>query len=43
MSDDEDDGKYYDEVEIEDMDYNNETMTWTYPCPCAITREEIAH
>ena len=24
----------YDEVEIEDMTYNPETRTFTYPCPC---------
>ena len=24
----------YDEVEIEDMDYNEEEMIYYYPCPC---------
>ncbi len=36
---------FYDEVEIEDMDYDEETDTWYYPCPCGdkfqITREEL--
>ena len=25
---------YYDEVEIEDMSFNQETNCYTYPCPC---------
>ena len=25
---------YYDEVEIEDMQYNPTKQIWTYPCPC---------
>ena len=25
---------YYDEIEIEDMEYDEETSTYTYPCPC---------
>lgn len=43
----------YDEVEIEDMDWNEELQAYTYPCPCGdlfqITKaelrlgEEIAH
>ncbi len=39
---DEDDGIYHDEVEIEDFEYDSETDTFSYPCPCgdlfAITR-----
>lgn len=35
----------YDEVEIEDMDYNEETETFYYPCPCGdrfqITMSEL--
>ncbi len=37
---------YYDEVEIEDMEFNEETGTYTYACPCGdlfqITLEELA-
>jgi hypothetical protein len=25
---------YHDEVEIEDMEYDEETETYYYPCPC---------
>ncbi|KAI8997146.1 diphthamide biosynthesis protein Dph3 [Pilobolus umbonatus] len=25
---------FYDEVEIEDMDFNEEEQLYTYPCPC---------
>ncbi|KAI8969080.1 hypothetical protein BDF20DRAFT_792270, partial [Mycotypha africana] len=25
---------FYDEIEIEDMDYNEEEDVYTYPCPC---------
>ncbi|KAI8880939.1 diphthamide biosynthesis protein Dph3 [Backusella circina FSU 941] len=25
---------FYDEVEIEDMDFNEEEQVYTYPCPC---------
>ncbi|KAI9476470.1 MAG: DPH3-like protein (CSL-type zinc finger-containing protein 2) [Benjaminiella poitrasii] len=25
---------FYDEIEIEDMDYNKEEDIYTYPCPC---------
>ncbi|KAI7901120.1 uncharacterized protein BX663DRAFT_514999 [Cokeromyces recurvatus] len=25
---------FYDEIEIEDMDYNEEEDIYTYPCPC---------
>ncbi|KAI8817126.1 uncharacterized protein EV422DRAFT_570969 [Fimicolochytrium jonesii] len=36
---------FYDEVEIEDMDYDEETKTYYYPCPCgdkfAITEDEL--
>ena len=35
----------YEEVEIEDMTYDEETSTYTYPCPCgdkfSITLEEL--
>jgi diphthamide biosynthesis protein 3 len=35
----------YDEVEIEDMEFNEETGTYFYPCPCGdmfqITLEEL--
>jgi hypothetical protein len=24
---------FYDEIEIEDMDFNEETQTYYYPCP----------
>ncbi len=24
----------YDEIEIEDMEYSSEKLTYTYPCPC---------
>ncbi|KAI8909975.1 hypothetical protein DFJ77DRAFT_471541 [Powellomyces hirtus] len=36
---------FYDEVEIEDMDYDEETKAYYYPCPCGdkfeITEEEL--
>ncbi|KAJ3145940.1 Diphthamide biosynthesis protein 3 [Geranomyces variabilis] len=36
---------FYDEVEIEDMDYDEETKTYYYPCPCGdkfeITEEDL--
>ncbi|XP_013378846.1 DPH3 homolog [Lingula anatina] len=36
---------YHDEVEIEDMEYDEETETYYYPCPCGdrfeITKEEL--
>ena len=39
------DSTYYDEVEIEDMDYDEDAETFYYPCPCGdrfqITMEEI--
>jgi diphthamide biosynthesis protein 3 len=25
---------FYDEIEIEDFDYDDETRMYTYPCPC---------
>ena len=25
---------YHDEIEIEDMEYDEETETYYYPCPC---------
>lgn len=28
------DGLVHDEVEIEDFEYDPETDTFTYPCPC---------
>ncbi|KAJ3310857.1 Diphthamide biosynthesis protein 3 [Blyttiomyces sp. JEL0837] len=36
---------FYDEVEIEDMTYDDVTETFHYPCPCGdkfhITKQEI--
>ncbi|KAI8621449.1 hypothetical protein BC830DRAFT_1236139 [Chytriomyces sp. MP71] len=36
---------FYDEVEIEDMDYDPDEETYFYPCPCgdrfAITKETL--
>ncbi|GFN75059.1 diphthamide biosynthesis 3 [Plakobranchus ocellatus] len=36
---------YHDEIEIEDMEYDEETETYHYPCPCGdrfeISREEL--
>lgn len=36
---------FYDEVEIEDMEFNEELQTYFYPCPCGdrfqITVEEL--
>jgi len=34
MSDDEDQVAIYDEVEIEDMTFDEATQMYTYPCPC---------
>ena len=35
----------YDDVEIEDMEWNDEIQAFTYPCPCGdlfqITKEEL--
>ncbi|KAK2170526.1 hypothetical protein LSH36_2g03017 [Paralvinella palmiformis] len=37
---------YHDEIEIEDMEYDEETETYYYPCPCGdrfqISKEELA-
>ncbi|ESN95397.1 hypothetical protein HELRODRAFT_153507, partial [Helobdella robusta] len=36
---------YHDEVEIEDMEYDKDTETFFYPCPCGdkfeITMEDL--
>lgn len=36
---------FHDEVEIEDFQYDEETETFTYPCPCGdlftITKEDL--
>ncbi|XP_059701936.1 diphthamide biosynthesis protein 3 isoform X2 [Cinclus cinclus] len=36
---------FHDEVEIEDFEYDEETGTYSYPCPCGdrflITREQF--
>lgn len=36
----------YDDIEIEDMEWNEELSAFTYPCPCGdlfqITKEELA-
>jgi len=36
---------YYDEIEIEDFEYNEEKELYTYPCPCGdkfqITTEQL--
>ncbi|XP_005106922.1 DPH3 homolog isoform X3 [Aplysia californica] len=36
---------YHDEIEIEDMEYDDETETYHYPCPCGdrfeITKVEL--
>ncbi|XP_015911601.1 diphthamide biosynthesis protein 3 [Parasteatoda tepidariorum] len=38
---------YHDEVEIEDFEYDEETETYYYPCPCGdkfeITKEDLAN
>jgi len=38
---------YYDEIEIEDMQFNEEEGTFFYPCPCgdifSISLEELAN
>ncbi|XP_078325215.1 diphthamide biosynthesis protein 3-like isoform X2 [Crassostrea virginica] len=37
---------FHDEIEIEDMEYDEDTETYYYPCPCGdrfeITKEELA-
>eukprot|EP00045_Choanoeca_perplexa_P023036 m.11863 g.11863 ORF g.11863 m.11863 type:complete len:76 (-) comp9876_c0_seq1:1307-1534(-) len=36
---------FHDEIEIEDFDYEEDTETYFYPCPCGdlfrITKEEL--
>ncbi|KAM4559645.1 diphthamide biosynthesis protein 3-like [Odontesthes bonariensis] len=36
---------FYDEVEVEDFEYDEETETFYFPCPCgdrfAITKEDL--
>ncbi|KAL4230465.1 Diphthamide biosynthesis protein 3 [Mactra antiquata] len=36
---------YHDEIEIEDMEYDEETETYYYPCPCGdkfeITKDDL--
>jgi diphthamide biosynthesis protein 3 len=36
---------YYDEIEIEDMEYNEDEETYYFPCPCGdkfqITNQEL--
>lgn len=36
---------YYDEIEIEDMEYDEDTRIYTYPCPCGdkfrISRDDL--
>lgn len=36
---------FHDEIEIEDMEYDEESETYYYPCPCGdrfeITKEEL--
>ncbi|KAJ8028802.1 DPH3-like [Holothuria leucospilota] len=38
---------YHDEVEIEDFEYDDETETYYFPCPCGdrfeITKEDLAN
>uniref|UniRef100_UPI0035902EF5 diphthamide biosynthesis protein 3 n=1 Tax=Myxine glutinosa TaxID=7769 RepID=UPI0035902EF5 len=39
------DGVFHDEVEIEDFEFDEETQTYYYPCPCGdrfeITQEDL--
>jgi len=39
-------GAFYDEVEIEDMEWDDEVEVFYYPCPCGdrfeITKEDLA-
>ena len=37
MTDESEDGIYHDEVEIEDFQYDIDSETFTYPCPCGDT------
>nr|CAX69827.1 DPH3 homolog (CSL-type zinc finger-containing protein 2) [Schistosoma japonicum] len=36
---------FHDEIEIEDMEYDEESETYSYPCPCGdrflITKEDL--
>ncbi|KAH8876455.1 DPH3 [Schistosoma japonicum] len=36
---------FHDEIEIEDMEYDKESETYSYPCPCGdrflITKEDL--
>lgn len=38
---------FHDEIEIEDMEYDEDNETYYYPCPCGdrfeITKEELAN
>eukprot|EP00842_Homolaphlyctis_polyrhiza_P003644 jgi/Hompol1/4280/HPOL_003578-RA len=44
---------FYDEIEIEDMEYDDATETYSYPCPCGdrfqisradlVSGDEVAH
>ena len=38
---------FHDDVEIEDLEYEDEEETYKYPCPCddrfVITKEELSH
>ena len=40
-------GAYYDEIEIEDMAWDDEKMVYHYPCPCGdrfeISRSQLAN
>lgn len=40
-------GKFYDEVEIEDMEFDQKTQAYCYPCPCGdrfvITKEDLSN
>lgn len=40
-------GKFYDEVEIEDMEFDEKTQAYYYPCPCGdrfvITKEDLGN
>ena len=45
VSDEDSDDDFYEEVELGDMDYEEETMSYYYPCPCGdrfvIAREDL--
>lgn len=40
-----DSDEYFEEIDIDEFIYNQETETYTYPCPCGdyftITKEEL--